>query len=90
MGYVLCTRPTIWIPDQYVRKQDGVHLSGIQMDGLSGIQTASNLFSTIQISDWFCIKIHTVLGFKMVHSDVPFLDVFSIWNPDFFQISEAN
>ena len=30
MGCVLCTRPTIWILDQYIRKQDGDHLSGIQ------------------------------------------------------------
>ena len=33
MGYVLCTRLTIQIPD-------GVHLSGIQMVRLSGIQMA--------------------------------------------------
>ena len=30
MGYVLCTRPTIRIPDQYIRKQDGIQLSSIQ------------------------------------------------------------
>ena len=35
MCYVLCTRPTIWIPDQYIRKQDSIHLSGIQMVRLS-------------------------------------------------------
>ena len=29
MYFVLCTRP--WIPDQYIRKQDDVHFSGIQM-----------------------------------------------------------
>ena len=40
MGYVLCTRPTIWIPDQYIRKQVGVHFSGIEMVGLSGIEMA--------------------------------------------------
>ena len=40
MGYVPCTKPTIRIPDQYIRKQDGIHLSGIQMVGLSGIQMA--------------------------------------------------
>ena len=40
MGYVLCTRPTIWISDQCTRKQDVVHLSGIQMVRLSGIQNA--------------------------------------------------
>ena len=34
----LCPRPTIWIPDQYIRKEYGIHLSGIQMVGLSGIQ----------------------------------------------------
>ena len=31
MGYVLCTRPTIHILDQYIRKQDCVQFSGIQM-----------------------------------------------------------
>ena len=24
--FVLCTRPTIWMPGQYIRKQDGIHL----------------------------------------------------------------
>ena len=33
MGYVLCTRLTIGIPDQNIRKLDGTHLSGIQMLG---------------------------------------------------------
>ena len=28
------------VPDQYIRKQDDVHLSGIKMVGLSGIQMA--------------------------------------------------
>ena len=55
MGYVLCTSQTIQILDQYIRKQDGVHLSSIQMVGLSGIQKpdylASNLFLTIWIPD---------------------------------------
>ena len=37
-GYVLCTRPTIQIPDQCIRKQDGIHLSCIQTGGLSCIQ----------------------------------------------------
>ena len=37
---VPCTRPTIWILDQYLRKQDGVHLLGIQMVGLAGIHMA--------------------------------------------------
>ena len=32
MCYVLCTRPTIQKPDQNIRKQDGTHLSGIQME----------------------------------------------------------
>ena len=40
-SYVLCrTRPTIQTPDQYIRKQDGIHLSGIEMVGRSGIQIA--------------------------------------------------
>ena len=40
MSYVLCTRPTIQIPDQYIRKKDGVHLYDILMVRLSGIQMA--------------------------------------------------
>ena len=28
---LLFTRPNIQIPDQYIRKQDGIHLSSIQM-----------------------------------------------------------
>ena len=31
----LCTRPTIQIPEQNIRKQDGVNLSGIQKVGYS-------------------------------------------------------
>ena len=38
MGYALYNKPTIQILDQYIRKQQGIHLSGIQMVGLSGIQ----------------------------------------------------
>ena len=34
----LWASPTIQISDQYIRKQDGVHLSSIQMVRLSGIQ----------------------------------------------------
>ena len=40
MSYVLESRPTILIFDQYIRKQNGIHLSGIQMLGLSSIQMA--------------------------------------------------
>ena len=40
VGYFLCTRPAVQIPDQYLRKQDRVHLSSIQMAGLSGLQMA--------------------------------------------------
>ena len=31
LGYTLCSRPTTWMPDQYLRNHDSVHLSGIQM-----------------------------------------------------------
>ena len=50
MCYVLYTRMTIQIPDQYIRKQDGVHFYGIEVVSMSGIQMdhlASNLFLTI-------------------------------------------
>ena len=38
--YVLCTRLTMWIPDQYKRKQDGLHFYGIQIVRLFGIHMA--------------------------------------------------
>ena len=40
MCYVLYTRPTIQILDQCIGKQNGVHLSSIQMVWLSGFQMA--------------------------------------------------
>ena len=40
MGYVPCTVMTILILDQYIKKHDGFHLSGIKMVGLSSIQMA--------------------------------------------------
>ena len=35
MWSVLCTRPTIWIPDQYIRKQDCIHLLVFKLLGCS-------------------------------------------------------
>ena len=40
IGHVLCTRPTIKIPDQYIRKPGGIYFSSIQIVGLSSIQMA--------------------------------------------------
>ena len=60
MCYVLCTKLAIWIPDQYLRKQDGIHLSSIQMVELYGIQIAleyrtmtANHSLTFQILSFF-------------------------------------
>ena len=58
--------------DQYKRKQDGNHFLGIQKVGLSrnsnGIQItdhfASNLFSTILMSNQFGIQIPTVICYS--------------------------
>ena len=54
MCYVLCTRLTIWKLDQYIRKQNGIHLSGIQIVRLPDIQMAfeSNLFANIWIPNY--------------------------------------
>ena len=38
--FVLCTRPTIQILDQYIKNQDGAHLPGIQIVWLSDIGIA--------------------------------------------------
>ena len=37
MCYVLCTKQTIQILDQYIRKKDRIHLSDIQMVRMSGV-----------------------------------------------------
>ena len=54
MCYILYTRLNIQIPEQFIRKQDGIHFSGIQMVRLSSFQMAfkwdhlvSNPFLTI-------------------------------------------
>ena len=39
----LRTRPTIQIWDQYIRKEESVHLSGIQMVGLWVFKLHSNI-----------------------------------------------
>ena len=43
MCYFLSTRLTIQILEQYIRKQDGIHSSGIQIVGLSSIQMAFSI-----------------------------------------------
>ena len=50
---VLGTILTIQIPDQFTRKQDGVHLSGIQMVGLSSIQMAFEYQTIWHLTSFF-------------------------------------
>ena len=83
MCYVLCTWWTIQIPDQYITKQDDIHLSGIQMVQLSGIQMeigilehlASNLFINsktellVQYSDPHCIQLIISRNWKQAKVD---------------------
>ena len=65
-GYVLCP---MYLTNQYLKKQDGVHLSGFQMVGLAAIQMASKYwtiwhpisfqpfeYQTIRYSDPQCIR----------------------------------
>ena len=62
--YVLCTRPTIQIPDQYIRKQDSIHLSGFQMVGLSGIQMAFENQTILHPTSFQPFKFQTSLEFR--------------------------
>ena len=55
---VLCTRPTIRILDQYIRKQYSVHLSGIQTVWLSGIQMNAGPFGIQPLFDHLNTKYH--------------------------------
>ena len=61
----LSTKPTIWTPDQYIRKQDGRYSNSWAVQYQNGIQIvahlASNLFSIIQIPNYFGIQIPSEL-----------------------------
>ena len=49
-----CIRPSIQIPDQYIRKQKGIHLSGIQIVGLS-VKLAVHYSDGVQIPDHLAV-----------------------------------
>ena len=70
MCYVLRTKLNIQILDQYIRKQDVVHLFGIPMVGLSGIQMAfeySDHINTQHLNTGFIrIPDFLVSGIKIV------------------------
>ena len=81
MCFVPCTRLTIQILDQHIRKQDGVQLSGKQMVWLTGIQMAfqpllehSNS-KLVCYADPYCILIknlffaEVLLGWLQQHGD---------------------
>ena len=84
MSYVLdrpCSRPSIQIPEQYIRKQDGVHLSGIQMVGLPGIQMA---FENQNI--WHQPLLDHSKTILVWYSDPHCkTNTVGIWNPDTFE-----
>ena len=64
IGYALCLRPTIQIPDQYIRKQDGIHLSSIQIVGLSGIQMAFKNQTIWHLTSFQPFEYRTSLQFR--------------------------
>ena len=64
MDYVICTIPTIGIPDQHIRNQDGIHLSCIQMVGLSCIQMAFGYQTIWHPTSFWPFKYQTSLVFR--------------------------
>ena len=60
MGYVLYTRLIILIPNQYIRKQNGNHLSDIQVVRLSCIQMTFK-YQTIWHPTSFCDHLNAEL-----------------------------
>ena len=62
--FVLCSRPTIQIPDPYIRKQVGVDWSSIQMVRLSGIQIAIEYWAIWQQTSFQPFKYRSSLLFR--------------------------
>ena len=53
-----------WILDQYIRKQDGIHLSCIKMVGLSAIEVAFKILTTWCPISFGPLKYQTSLVFR--------------------------
>ena len=87
----LCTSPTIWIPNQYIRKEYGIHLSGIQMIALSSIQMAFQNQTIWHSTSFWPFEYQTSLVFRSPlylnvcnapnHWLVWICDNFPIWKP---------
>ena len=77
MGYVLCTTPTIQIFDLYIRKQDGIHLSIIQMVGLSSIQMTFQNQTFWHPTSFRPFKYQTSLVFRSSVYDVLLFSIFN-------------
>ena len=85
--YARCLRwrhESEWAHNKYIRKQDGVHLSGIKRLGCPAIlksdHMASDLFSTIWIPKEYGIEIPTVFKIKILIS----IQTFSLLNIRYF------
>ena len=83
-----CTRPTIQILDQYIRKQDGIHLSGIQMPRLSSklaLSARMSLRYYVKVVNgkvlFMSVKLYNEnLSIKLVWDSIgPQLPGFQIW-----------
>ena len=64
VGQSLCTIPTIWIPDQYIRNKDVIPLSDIQMVGLSSIQIAFKNRTIWDLTSFWPFEYQTILVFR--------------------------
>ena len=65
-GFVLCTRSTIWIPDQYKRKQDNIHLFNIQIVWPYGIQIGFKYWTIWGLTSFQPFKYQTISVFRFL------------------------
>ena len=63
--FALCSRLTIQILDQNIRKQDGVHMSGIQMVLLSSIQMAFKYWTIWHPTSFWPFQYQTNFGIQI-------------------------
>ena len=78
MFYVLSTRPTIQIPDQNIRKQDGVHLYVCELNWQLSYEYCYTLENTnISIFGWFFGGCSNVSCTQFV---------FSLWKPVWYSV----
>ena len=81
MCYARCNKTTILILDQYIRKQDCIHFSSIQMVWLSGVQMGFKYGTVWHPTSFQTFKYPTSSAFRSpLYYEVFKIDSWRIWS----------